>query len=118
MSETGQIHRFEDSAWEVRRSWGSATDIFGVRYDPLAQESNIRFVDLVKMPPESYIGLHTHDPDSEEIYVVVQGEGTMHLDGDEEHVGPGTVIRNAVGGTHGLQCGDRELWLVVIEVVR
>jgi mannose-6-phosphate isomerase-like protein (cupin superfamily) len=116
--ETGQIHRFEESPWEVRRSWGSDTDIFGVRYDPLAAESNIRFVDLVKMPPESYIGMHTHAADSEEIYVVVRGEGVMRLDGKEEPVGPGDVIRNAAGGTHGLRCGATELWLVVVEVVR
>jgi len=41
----------------------------------------------------------------------------MKLDGQEFEVGPGHVILNGPGGTHGLRnIGDEELRIVVIEV--
>jgi len=41
----------------------------------------------------------------------------MMLDGREFEVGPGDVVLNQPGGTHGLlNVGDEELRIVVIEV--
>lgn len=74
------------------------------------------FLDLVVVPPGSSIGVHTHG-DDEETYVVVDGEGRMHLDGEEFAVGAGDVVVNRPGGTHGLaNTGPRPLRLVVLDV--
>jgi mannose-6-phosphate isomerase-like protein (cupin superfamily) len=77
----------------------------------------LRFIDLSVLPPGSDIGTHTHEMDNEELYIVVSGRGVMVLDGREIEVGPGHVILNRPGGTHGLRnIGDEELRIVVIEV--
>jgi mannose-6-phosphate isomerase-like protein (cupin superfamily) len=60
------------------------------------------FVDYAVLPPGSSIGRHTHG-DDEELYLVLEGEGTMHLDGRDFHVRPGSVILNDARGTHGLR---------------
>lgn len=75
------------------------------------------FVDLTVMPPGTSIGVHTHGPADEEIYVVVSGRGLMRLDDEEFAVGPGDVVVNRRRGTHGLvNTGEGELRLVVVEV--
>jgi mannose-6-phosphate isomerase-like protein (cupin superfamily) len=75
------------------------------------------FLDLSVVPPGSEIGRHEHSADNEELYIVITGRGRMQLDAQEFEVGPGHVIINRPGGTHGLRnIGDTDLRLVVIEV--
>jgi gentisate 1,2-dioxygenase len=75
------------------------------------------FLDFTVLPVGADIGVHTHEADNEEVYVVISGRGLMHLDGDQFEVEAGHVIVNRPGGTHGLKnTGDEELRLVVIEV--
>lgn len=74
------------------------------------------FVDYAVLPPGASIGVHTHG-DDEEIYLVLEGQGVMHLDGDEFRVGPGSVIKNRRFGRHGLRNdGDSPLRLFVVEI--
>jgi len=76
----------------------------------------VNFVDYAVLPPGTSIGVHTHGG-NEEIYLVLEGEGEMHLDGEAFSVRPGHVILNRAGGTHGLRnTGDTVLKLYVIEV--
>jgi mannose-6-phosphate isomerase-like protein (cupin superfamily) len=76
-----------------------------------------RFVDLVEVPVGADIGLHTHDDETEELYVIVSGAGRMRLDDDELAIVAGDVVVNRPGGTHGLRnTGSQPLRLVVIEV--
>ena len=78
--------------------------------------SACNFVDYAVLPPGTSIGIHTHG-DDEEIYVVLEGHGVMHLDGAEFAVGPGSLVKNRVGGTHGLRNdGDTPLRLLVVEI--
>lgn len=78
---------------------------------------SLRFIDLSVLAPGADIGLHTHERDNEEMYVIVSGRGVMSLDGEEFEVGPGDVILNRPGGTHGLRnTGDAELRMVVVEI--
>jgi mannose-6-phosphate isomerase-like protein (cupin superfamily) len=75
------------------------------------------FVDLTVVPPGSDIGVHTHGAHDEEFYVIISGTGEMHLDGRTFRVGPGDVIRNRPGGTHGLRnIGEHDVRIVVIQV--
>ena len=79
--------------------------------------SGFRFVDLTEIPAGSSVGLHTHGVEDEEIYVIISGRGRMRLESREFEVGPGDVIRNAPGGTHGLvNIGAEPLRMVVLDV--
>ena len=78
--------------------------------------SACNFVDYAVVPPGSSIGIHTHGS-NEEIYLVLEGRGTMHRDGETFEVSPGSVILNRAGGTHGLSnTGDEPIRLFVVEV--
>jgi len=74
------------------------------------------FVDYAVLPPGASIGRHTHE-DNEELYLILEGEGTMHLDGRDFPVHAGHVILNRRGGTHGLENrSGRPVRLFVIEI--
>jgi mannose-6-phosphate isomerase-like protein (cupin superfamily) len=80
-------------------------------------DSGFRFVDLTEIPPGSSVGVHTHGQEDEEVYVIVSGRGRMRLESREFEVGPGDVIMNAPGGTHGLvNIGPEPLRMVVLDV--
>lgn len=75
------------------------------------------FIDLSIVRPAGTIGLHTHGLCDEEIYVIVEGEALMFANGETFAVGPGDVIVNPPGGTHGLRnTGSAPVRLVVIDV--
>ncbi len=79
--------------------------------------TGFRFVDLTEIPSGSSVGLHTHGPEDEEVYVIISGRGRMRLGTEEFEVGPGDVIVNAPGGTHGLvNVGAEPLRMVVLDV--
>jgi mannose-6-phosphate isomerase-like protein (cupin superfamily) len=109
-------YSFEECAFERARAHGGALEISFARV--LArQRGSIRFIDLSVLGPGADIGTHTHAIDNEELYIVVSGKGLMTLDGRELEVGPGHVILNRPGGTHGLRnIGEQELRIVVVEV--
>jgi mannose-6-phosphate isomerase-like protein (cupin superfamily) len=79
--------------------------------------SGFRFVDLTEIPPGSSVGVHTHGREDAEVYVIVSGHGRMRLESREFEVGPGDVIMNVPGGTHGLvNIGTEPLRMVVLDV--
>ena len=55
----------------------------------------------VTMPPESSMGLHKHGGE-EEMYIILNGEGLMTIEGIEQRVSKGDMILNKPYGTHGL----------------
>ena len=85
-------------------------------FDAAAFVGPCHFVDYAVVPPGTSIGIHTHGED-EEIYLVLEGHGTMHQDGREFAVAQGSVILNRPGGTHGLRNdGEVPLRLFVVEI--
>jgi len=77
----------------------------------------VNFIDFTIVPAGSDIGVHTHSHDNEEIYIIISGQGEMAVDGQRVLVGPGHVIINRPGGSHGLKnTGDTDLYMVVIEI--
>ena len=79
--------------------------------------SNCNFIDLTIVPPGGDIGIHTHNLDNEEIYIIISGEGKMVTDGEKLAVTSGDIVFNKPGGTHGLwNIGKTEIKLVVIEI--
>ena len=67
------------------------------------------------IPPGSSIAEHQHIHD-EELYVVLEGKGTITLDGRDEPVGPGDIILTTMGHSHGIRNdSDQPLKILVVE---
>jgi mannose-6-phosphate isomerase-like protein (cupin superfamily) len=79
-------------------------------------KSKVDFIDRVVVPPGSTIGFHKHG-ENEEMYVVLEGQGLMKIEGEEIAVNKGDMILNPVGGSHGLVNNSREdIDILVIQV--
>ena len=69
----------------------------------------------VVMPAGTSIGAHTHEQ-NEEMYIILRGKGLMLTNGQEQRVGPGDMILNPPGGTHGLaNDSDSDIELLIIQ---
>jgi quercetin dioxygenase-like cupin family protein len=78
--------------------------------------TNLRFVIYTELPPGTSIGYHTHGND-EEVYVILEGLGTMTIDGEVHEVRAGDVILNKPYGSHGLEnTSGSVLKILVFEV--
>ncbi len=114
----GQNFHFESLAFDPVVAHGGEGTIRFNRVVTNGAGGAYRFLDLSVVPPGAAIGVHTHETDNEEIYVVIAGQGRMRLDDREFDVGPGHVVINGAGGTHGLSnTGDCDLKLFVIEIL-
>lgn len=79
-------------------------------------KSDIDFFDRVVVPPGSTIGFHKHG-ENEEMYIVLEGSGTMKIENDEVNVGKGDMILNPSGGRHGLTNNSHEnIDILVIQI--
>lgn len=118
MRPVDRRYAFEACRFERVHAHGAVRAISAARVLERARGS-LRFIDLAVLEPGTDIALHTHAADDEELYVVVSGRGVMTLDGEEFEVGPGHVVLNRPGGTHGLRnAGDEPLRIVVVEVAQ
>ena len=78
--------------------------------------SDVDFIDRVVLPPSSTIGYHQHG-NNEEMYVVLDGQGTMTLEGEQVAVKKGDMILNPAFGAHGLiNDSDSDIDLLIIQV--
>ncbi len=72
-------------------------------------------VSLHRMPAGTGMPfLHAHRQ-NEEVYLVVSGEGTFHLDGEETAVSEGDVLRVSPPVARGFRAGRQDLCLVCIQ---
>jgi mannose-6-phosphate isomerase-like protein (cupin superfamily) len=78
--------------------------------------TNIRFINYTILPPGTSIGLHEHG-DDEEMYIILEGDGIMTVDGEQREVHAGDIVINRPFGTHGLENNSHaELKILVMEV--
>jgi mannose-6-phosphate isomerase-like protein (cupin superfamily) len=63
---------------------------------------------VTEMEPGDWLGRHRHDP--AEVYYIIEGDGTVVLDGDELAVGSGSAVFIPGNLEHGIRnTGDRVL---------
>ena len=80
--------------------------------------SNCQFIDRQIIPPNSTVGYHKHG-NNEELYIILNGNGTMTVDGESFHVKKGDIIKNRPYGEHGLindSTDDIELLIIEISI--
>ena len=77
----------------------------------------LQFMHYTVLPARASIGAHTHG-DDEEVYVVLEGNGIMDVDGEKVSVKKGDVILNRPFGTHSLlnTSDTDDLKILVFEV--
>jgi len=63
--------------------------------------SNCDFIDRQIIPPNSTVGYHQHG-NNEEMYIVLEGSGTITIEGQEFKIKKGDMIKNPPYGKHGL----------------
>ena len=74
------------------------------------------FIIYSELKPGTSIGYHTHE-NNEEVYVILEGRGTMTIDGQKHEIVAGDVILNKPYGSHGLEnTSDTNLKIIVFEV--
>lgn len=65
-------------------------------------DTPVKFFNYTEIPSGVSIGVHPHTND-EEIYVVLSGTAVMTVNDEQRQVGPGDVIVNKPGWSHGLE---------------
>jgi len=69
---------------------------------------------VMSIPPRGEIGLETHT-ELDQVLVVVEGTGTVTLDGDDRVIGPGTLIQVPAGTLHNVvNTGPEDLRLYTV----
>ncbi len=117
MTPQPRIRKIASQALEsVQAHDGEGLIRFGRVFDRADFVGPWDFVDYAELPPGTSIGVHTHGR-NEELYFVIEGRGSMHLDGRDYPVEPGTLILNRACGTHGLRNNSTDrIRLLVIQV--
>ena len=75
--------------------------------------AHLKFLHLDVVEPNATIGEHRHT-DGEEIYYVLEGRGTMVLDGERHEIGPGDLAVTSAGHSHALINGPTPMRVVVL----
>lgn len=115
----GRVIRFAETELASEVAHGGCGELHTARVLERDPGEFITFLDLTVVPPGVSVGLHQHGSDDEEVYVVIDGSGTVEVDGVQHFVGPGDVVLNVPGGSHSLTCtGTEPLRMVVVDVAR
>ena len=78
-------------------------------------KSRTEAIEWAKLPPGAISGEHLHTR-TEEIYLILEGNGSLALNGELHAVNPGSLVLTPPGNTHGLRNdGDSPLCWWVIE---
>jgi mannose-6-phosphate isomerase-like protein (cupin superfamily) len=83
---------------DIRGGTGPAQ---GAEYLRPGEMAGVRAAGRTVLAPGSSVGEHAH-PDTEEIYLVLEGHGRGVLDGQSFPVGPGDLFLCKAGHSHGI----------------
>jgi mannose-6-phosphate isomerase-like protein (cupin superfamily) len=111
-----RIIRFADQSFTAQVDHGGTGLVLSGRARKAGDGVHCNFIDCVVVPAGASIGLHRHECDNEELYVIVSGSGVITVETQEHPVQQGDIILNPPGGAHGLRNDSLEdLKLVVVE---
>lgn len=82
----------------IRGGLGAATDTSLLK---LGEMAGVLSLGRITLEPGASIGEHAH-PNTEDLYLILEGRGTGVLDGARFPVGPGDLFLVKAGGSHGL----------------
>jgi mannose-6-phosphate isomerase-like protein (cupin superfamily) len=82
----------------IRGGIGKALAVDYLRPDEMA---GVLMASRITLDPGASVGEHLH-PDTEELYLLLEGKGVGFLDGESFEVGPGDAWLCKAGHTHGL----------------
>ena len=82
----------------IRGGVGAALDMGLLKAGDMA---GVLSLGRVTLEPGSTIGEHAH-PNTEDLYLILEGHGTGVLNGEPFPVGPGDLFLVKAGGSHGL----------------
>jgi len=87
-----------DATANMRGGEGRALDVSLLQLDDMA---GVLSLGRVTLEPGATIGEHAH-PNTEDLYLILEGRGVGLLNGERFPVGPGDLFLVKAGGTHGL----------------
>ena len=96
------IRRCEDLAWAPKTAIrGGVGPARGADYLKAGDMDGVLSAGRTVLEPGSSVGEHAH-PNTEELYLILEGHGTGILDGARFPVGPGDLFVLKAGQSHGL----------------
>ncbi len=102
----------EEPKENIRGGLGKAR---GVDFLKHGEMDGIVSMGRTTLDPGASIGEHSH-PNTEDLYLILEGRGTGILDGERFPVGPGDLFLVKAGGSHGL-INDSETPLTFLGVL-
>ncbi len=88
----------EEAKVNIRDGVGAAR---GVDFLQRGEMAGVLSMGRTTLEPGSTIGVHAH-PNTEDLYVILEGRGTGILDGEHFPVSTGDLFLVKAGGSHGL----------------
>jgi len=107
-----QCERFEETKTNIRGGLGMAK---GVEFLKEGDMEGVLSMGRTTLEPGATIGVHSH-PDTHDLYLILEGQGTGILNGERFPVGPGDLFLVKAGGSHGL-INDSETPLTFLGVL-
>ena len=99
------IKKIEDLPAQVKEKIrGRTGKALAVDYLAPDEMAGVLMASRITLEPGASVGEHPH-PETEEIYLVLEGQGTGYLDGEPFEVGPGDAWLCKAGHSHGLKNG-------------
>lgn len=103
---------------EISNCHEGAGSVFALEKIFNKQSTGFRFFHETTIPPGSTIGIHGHETNREELFIIQEGKGIYSEDGHEYQVGPGDIcFFSKETDSHGIRpAGNQPLVMLVIGV--
>jgi mannose-6-phosphate isomerase-like protein (cupin superfamily) len=86
---------------------GGQGEAHALEYLSAGEMAGVEFLSVLTLEPGASIGVHEH-PDTEELYLILAGEGEGVLDGESFPVAAGDAWLTRAGHSHGLRNGPAQ----------